>query len=475
VVQQCHAGVLADLRLAASPADVREDLSMKRFALTAIILIILVAQLPAQESFDDTIQKSAERLAKIYYRKLNVTDLVRAARAASTADTDKAMQAMIASLNDPGIQYFTRAEVQELGIVPHYPPWYRNRIGLFLEQDPHNGAIRVRMPIKDGPAFEAGVRTGDQLVLMARDDPSDPKETEVISFSGMSAEEVDRKLCGLQNTRLRLELVRDGWPMAFVMRIPKGDGLHPETLFGVRRGGDAEWNFMLPGDLRIGYLLIDRFSPDTVTELRRARQKLENFNAKGLIIDLRFCPGHLLTSAVGVCEEFLHRGRIASFQGQFAETEEYDARPGHNAWSIPLVCLVNGKTASAGEIVAASLQDNHRALIVGERSAGKADVQNIANFPGHCMVKYTFMLFRRPDGRKLSRLPLPGHPEDEWGVTPDRVCVLADKETYALRSFLVARAGIHPESHREPPWEHDFRDRQLEAAVELLRGQLSMK
>ena len=448
---------------------------MKRFALSAITLTVLVSLLPAQESFDDTIQKSAERLAKIYYRPLIISDLVRTARAASTTDTEKAMQAMISSLNDPGSRYFTRAEVQGVDICTLYPPWYRNRIGLCLEQEAHDGAIRVRTPIKGGPAFEAGVRTGDQLVLMARDDPSDPKETEVISFAGMTAEQVDRQLCGLQNTRLRLELIRDGWPMPFVMRIPKGGDLHPETLFGVCRGADAEWNLVLPADPQIAYLRIDRFSPDTVTELRRARQKLDNVNAKGLILDLRFCPGHLLTSAVGVCEEFLPRGRIALVQVQFAEAEEYTLQPGHIEWSIPLVCLVNGVTASAAEIVAACLQDHHRAVIVGERTAGAGQIQNIATFPGNSRVKYTFALFHRPDGRKLSRLPLPGHPEDEWGVTPDRVCLLADKETYALRNFLAARAGIHPESRREPSWEHDFRDRQLEAAVGVLRGQLSMR
>ncbi len=70
---------------------------------------------------------------------------------------------------------------------------------------------------------------------------------------------------------------------------------------------------------------------------------------------------------------------------------------------------------------------------------------------------------------------MPGRPDDEWGVTPDRICHLPEKERELLRRFLKDRAGIHPESRREPTWECDFRDRQLDVAVEVLRGQLTSK
>jgi carboxyl-terminal processing protease len=450
---------------------------MKCFVVSAVALLAIVSRSLPQESFDDTIQKSAERLAKIYYRPLSAIDLVRAARAASTTDTDKAMQAMITSLNDPESRYYSRAEIRDLGLFgAHYPFWFNNRIGIELEQDNTGEAIRVRRLYKDWPAYKAGIRTGDRLFCGFRISPFDPTRIDLHFFTGMSPYDAELKLRGPADSTLWLFALRDDEPRLFRVRFTHAYGLRHETISGYKRKANADWDFFVADELRMAYIRIDQFAAGTDEELLNLRRGFERANAKGLILDLRFCPVGLLTSAARLCEELLPRGRICSVRGQlFDNSEDWDVNHGHNSWSIPLVCLVNGETTSAAEIVAACLQDHHRAVIVGERTAGQGQVQNIANFPGNSRLKYTFALFHRPDGRKLSRLSLPGHPEDEWGVTPDRVCLLADKETYALRKSLAARAGIYPESRREPPWERDFRDRQLESAVDALRGQLSMK
>jgi carboxyl-terminal processing protease len=140
-----------------------------------------------------------------------------------------------------------------------------------------------------------------------------------------------------------------------------------------------------------------------------------------------------------------------------------------------MVCLVNGGSASASEIVSACLQDHGRAIIMGSRSFGKGSVQTIHGFEQQSILKLTTATFWRPSGRNLNKASTPGKDTDEWGVTPNKgfEIKLSKKEEADLfehlRNAEIIRAGPAPKNDEA---KSDFRDRQLDMAVEYLRSQI---
>jgi carboxyl-terminal processing protease len=139
-----------------------------------------------------------------------------------------------------------------------------------------------------------------------------------------------------------------------------------------------------------------------------------------------------------------------------------------------MVCLVNGYSASASEIVAACLQDHGRAIVMGTRSYGKGSVQTIHSFDTG-ILKLTTATYWRPSGRNINKPSTPGKDEDEWGVTPNPgyVLKLPTKELNELQDFQRDREIIHKSDRRSKNPPNEFRDRQLDMALEYLRAQIS--
>jgi carboxyl-terminal processing protease len=142
---------------------------------------------------------------------------------------------------------------------------------------------------------------------------------------------------------------------------------------------------------------------------------------RGLVLDLRNDPGGLVPAAVGVCDLLVQQGKpIVSTRGRSGQIErEYVAGGGEKYLNFPLAVLVNEYSASASEIVAACLQDNGRAKIIGQRSYGKGTVQNFLPLSGHeGVLKLTTANYWRPSGKNIQR-PADEKDSDQWGVSPD--------------------------------------------------------
>jgi C-terminal processing protease CtpA/Prc len=140
---------------------------------------------------------------------------------------------------------------------------------------------------------------------------------------------------------------------------------------------------------------------------------------------------------------------------------------------FPMVCLVNGGSASGSEIVSAALQDSNRAVIIGERSYGKGSVQNIQPFGGG-ELKLTTASFWRPNGRNLNKSSTSGKDDDEWGVTPDVVIKLTPKERDDLFEHQRNQEVILPKGQSPKTKKPEFKDRQLDEALKYLRSQINM-
>jgi carboxyl-terminal processing protease len=200
--------------------------------------------------------------------------------------------------------------------------------------------------------------------------------------------------------------------------------------------------------------------------------RLHREGLKGLVLDLRFNPGGVLPGARDVSNLFIERGEIVSIRNRAGQSSTMRARADGYVTDVPLVCLINGESASASEIVSAALQDHTRAAIMGERSYGKGSVQTVHNYDGGAL-KLTTASFWRPNGKNLNKASTAGKDEDEWGVTPDSdyIIKLSRKEREDLQEHLLKLERI---ARRDKPAKEtkEFKDRQLDTALEYLRSRV---
>jgi carboxyl-terminal processing protease len=197
-------------------------------------------------------------------------------------------------------------------------------------------------------------------------------------------------------------------------------------------------------DDNVAVLMVHRFNARTADDLRAALKKIDGQRSgaiKGYVVDLRGNTGGLLDAAIAFADDFLDSGVIATMRARDHETERFIAKPGDLTGGKPMVVLIDGETAAGAEIVAAALQANHRALIVGTRSAGAGTVQTvIALDEGYGALRLTTSRVFTPSGDSL----------DGRGVIPD--------ETVA--DSAAPDAGTAAEARRSDP--------QLHAALMLL-------
>ncbi|MGD0277979.1 MAG: S41 family peptidase [Smithella sp.] len=248
--------------------------------------------------------------------------------------------------------------------------------------------LTVISPIEDTPAFNAGLKPGDQIIKI------DGKSTKNIDIT-----EAVKKLRGPKDTKVTITIMREN------MAAPK-DFTLTRAIIQVKSVKVKKF------EDNIGYIRIAAFQERTSDDLRKElREMSEKLNPmKGLILDLRNDPGGLLTQAIEVSDIFLKSGVIVSTRGRVKSMETKSmARNDGDKITCPLVVLVNEGTASAAEIVAGALQDNGRALIVGTQTFGKASVQTVIPLEDGSALKLTTARYYTPKGRSIQA----------EGITPD--------------------------------------------------------
>jgi carboxyl-terminal processing protease len=344
-------------------------------------------------------------------------------------------------------------------------------VGAELRLDEKTGMPVVFTPIKDGPAYRAGVRAGDIIshVTQLREIAAkDSFVTEPRPTTGVDLERIRWWLLGDPDTGVILTIRREDVKEPLQVQVTRG-GSHAETVHGWRRKADDSWDHVLDRERKIGYVRITVFDARTNKAFQQALDELQDRGTRGLVIDLRFCPGGLLPGAADAAGSFLDRGdlviTIQDVSGKTHDLRNGNAKPRRG---MAVVCLIDGETSSAAEMFAAALVDHGRAAVVGERSWGKASLQNIERIDEREMC-LTAAVFLRPGGKKLDRIWLPGRDPDEWGVTPEpeNVIKLTPKERDALKEHLdLRRIIVRADVQRKDPW---FEDRQLCRAFDLLR------
>lgn len=332
--------------------------------------------------------------------------------------------------------------------------------------------IEVVTPFKDGPAYKAGVRAGDTITQFKLFDDAQGKplvEPTIHTPATLKADDTEGVLWGRVGARVELTVARPGAkpvPVAFTLARVKREG-----LVGHRRLADDMWDYLLDEKLGVYYVrVLDFHRADLANELNLLLTKFEAQKIKGLVLDLRFAGSGLIDTAVGVADLFVDNGLIVEMRGRTSGTEKRMGRRTGSRLLFPMVCLVSGSNGTCPELVAACLQDHKRAVIVGERTGGRASVQNYFALE-RGTLRITTAHAYRPSGKPLDRDTAPADRPDEWGVTPDPgfAVELTKPERDDLRAHLEARRII---AHADVPKKDakEFNDRQLTKALEHLRS-----
>lgn len=332
--------------------------------------------------------------------------------------------------------------------------------GIGIQVTIEGGRLIVISPIVGTPAYRAGIQAGDWISAI------DGKSTREITI-----DEAVKRMKGRLGTKVQVTVVHARNGESETLSIER-DTVRVETVLGDRRKSDDSWDYFLDRDKKIGYLRITTFGRHTTQEVRKAIKQLTADGLRGLVIDLRFNPGGLLTSAIEISDLFVSQGRIVSTVGRnVPEQVVYATEEGTYA-DFPIAVLVNRFSASASEIVAACLQDHERAVVVGERTWGKGSVQNIIELEGgKSALKLTTAGYQRPNGRNIHRFD-GATDEDEWGVKPNQAYEVKLSEA-ELRQWLddrQARDIVRQRDAEEAP--RADADKQLAKALEYLAKKL---
>lgn len=315
-----------------------------------------------------------------------VRDFVRAIQSiednyAVTPDKERlthgAVMGMLHSL-DPHSGFYGRREFSEMQ-DEQSSRFYG--IGVTINQ--RNGRIYVLGVSQGMPAERAGLRYGDAIIAVDGHSTKDWSQSDALKY-----------VRGERGAEVNITVERAGEPRPLTVKITRDEVPFPSVR-----------NFFMlrPG---IGYIgLTGGFNQETTEELRDAISRLKGQGMTSLVLDLRRNPGGLLKQAIQVAETFLPKGiEIVSVRGRDGRYPNQVYRSeNQNPETMPLVVLINGETASASEIVAAAVQDRHRARLVGEESFGKGLVQTIYTLRWRTGLALTTAKYYTPNGRSIQR------------------------------------------------------------------------
>jgi C-terminal peptidase prc len=385
-------------------------------------------------------------------------------------DIDWTLKRMLAKHTDPYTTYIDKEEKERMKreIGGRFPG-----VGIQIRKDSSTDQLLVVTPIKDSPAYKADIQAGDIITTVTRkvDSEGEPlNPPEVLPTKGMKLNEAVEKITGKPGTEVILTIQREGEKKPLVKTLRR-NYVNVESVLGYKRKSDDTWDYMIDPDSKIAYIRLTQFARNSYRDMYKVMRDLSERDnkIKGFILDLRFNPGGLLDVAFDISDLFIDDGVVVSIRERGRPEKELSGNSRGSLLEFPMVCLVNGYSASGSEIVGACLQDHDRAYVIGERSYGKGSVQHILDFDGG-EIKLTTATFWRPSKKNLNKSSTSGKEEDEWGVVPNKVIKLAAKDRVDLDEHLRSTEVIRPKN--KPAEVKKFDDKQLDAALKYLRNQI---
>lgn len=301
-----------------------------------------------------------------------------------------AIKGYVDGLEDEYTEYFTKEEMEDFKAETegNYVG-----IGIYMFKNTVDNTIVILYPIEGSPAEVAGLLTGDII-----------KKVDGVEYTGDDFEKIATYIKGKEGTKVKLEIERDEKILTFEVERKSID-LYPiksEVL-----------------ENNIGYINITSFDSDCAKEFKSAYNKLNKSKISSLIIDLRNNGGGIVDEALEIADYVLEKNDIILITKDREGTEEIEKSTQKPFINIPIVILTNENTASASEILAASLRDNNKATIVGEKTYGKGVIQELITLSDGSGIKVTTEEYYTPNRNKIN----------EVGITPDKEVTLPETVT----------------------------------------------
>jgi carboxyl-terminal processing protease len=326
---------------------------------------------------------------------------------------DKAIKSMLADL-DPYTNYFNEQDVVKFKInnTGEY-----TGIGAMITRK--EDKLIIKEPYKGFPADKAGLKAGDAIIQIGDILLSDFKE------------DASQLLKGAKNTKVDVKYIRQGKTLTAQIVL---DEVEIKAV-----------PYFSKIDAKTGYIVLSAFNKKTTQETKEALEKLKTDGAERIILDLRGNPGGLLNEAVNVCNLFVPKGEtiVTTKSKNIKYNVTYKTTKEPVDLEIPLAIIVDGKSASASEIVSGALQDLDRAVVIGSRSFGKGLVQRPIDMTYGTQVKVTISRYYTPSGRCIQAL-------DYWHKDKDGKATRTDASKYTAFKTKKGRTvydggGIQPD------------------------------
>jgi len=359
------------------------------------------------------ISKNLDVFASVYKEvNINYVDDINSAKLVKTG-----VDAMLDGL-DPYTEFVPESEIEDYKL--HYVSTQYGGIGSSIFA--RNGKVYVSDVFSGFPAQKADIHPGDQI-LKIND----------IDLTGKNNDQVSLLLKGSKGAPIKLLIKRDNTPQPFEKNLIRDEIKQPNvSYFG-----------MVDGNM--GYIKLDKFLENSAAEVTNALVTLKKSNPNGIILDLRSNGGGILQEAVKIVNLFVQKDvEVVSQKGKIKDKNfTYSTVSTPLEPNLPLVVLVNSHSASASEIVAGSLQDLDRAIIIGQRSYGKGLVQQTFNLPYNSLVKITIAKYYVPSGRCIQALDYT-HRKDDGSVVKVADSLIHEFKTKNGRSVFDG-SGIYPD------------------------------
>ncbi|MBI3505105.1 MAG: S41 family peptidase [Proteobacteria bacterium] len=340
----------------------------------------------------------------------------------------------------------------------------------FMEPDVHKdiktetegqfGGLGIRIGMKDGwpsvitplpgtPAYRLGVLPNDRIIKI-----------EEKSTKDMSLTDAVKKLRGAPGSKVKITIAREP------EEAKKEWTTHDFTITREVIKIESVYHKMLAD--KVGYVRITEFSANTQEDTLSALNDLKKQGMTSFILDERNNPGGLLAAAVEVASDFIGDSKLVVYtQGRHAENrQDFRANARAPFGTVPMVVLVNEGSASGSEIVAGALQDHHRAVVLGQRTFGKATVQSVIPLSDGSGLRLTVARYYTPAGRSIHR----DEEKNTGGIMPDIVVPVPRELAIKLQMQQdeIYSPGQQPKSNTKP--EDKVKDEVLERAMEILKA-----
>ena len=315
----------------------------------------------------------------------------------SPKEAYEAIRGMLGSLDDPYTRFLDPREFKEMQIDTSGE---LSGVGIQLSLDKETKNLVVVSPIEGSPASRAGVQPKDVIVAI------DGKSTK-----GMSTEDAVKLIRGQAGTTVTLTLKRKAQTLELPLTRERIE-LHAV---------DHQINTSADG-VKVGYIRLKQFNATATKDMRQAVRDLEEKGAQGYVLDLRSNPGGLLMASVEIARQWLNEGTIVSTKTRDG-IQDVKRANGRALTTKPMVVLVNEGSASASEILSGALQDNNRAVLVGQKTFGKGLVQSVRGLSDGSGMTVTIAKYLTPSGRDIHK----------HGIDPDVTAKMTELEAQRLK------------------------------------------